>query len=504
MKKLYLTCLLMTSLVTLSTAQYVDNALLFSQQNYGSTARSRAMGNAFGALGGDFGSLSINPAGIAIYQRSEASATISLMNNNQSESTYQGNSFKDSNNNFNFKNLGFVSVIPANDPNSGLVSLNFAIGYNRLANFNQNLIVGTPASAYSRMDAFSQNTNGIPYQQLTTTSAYDPYSSNVPWESKMAWETYLIDVANTAGDQYNTFLFQDEKVRQTMSYNREGYLNEYVATFGANLNHNLYLGATVGMQDLFLDMGTTYGESGDWGNFDYTSYNRSTGVGYNLKLGAIYRPVPALRLGLAFHTPTYFHIKETYNSTMNSNLAGISAEANGPHAESTPIGHFSYDFHSPLRLIASAAYQFGKKAFISADYELVSYAGTRFSNGLGGDDFSADNKGIKAVYQNVGNLRIGAEYRMTQALSLRGGMEMLGNPYQSNAYGVSQPNANFKSSSYSGGLGYRTGNLSFDLAFSSNDMTNYYYMYQLDGVNVDPVKRHSIVNELLLTVAIKL
>ena len=80
MKKLIITLIACLGLTALSQAQYVDQALRFSQQNFGSTARSKAMGGAFGALGGDFSSLSINPAGIAIYQRSEMTTTVNLMN----------------------------------------------------------------------------------------------------------------------------------------------------------------------------------------------------------------------------------------------------------------------------------------------------------------------------------------------------------------------------------------------------------------------------------------
>ena len=132
MKKLYFTLLLFLGVADLASAQYVDNALLFSQQNYGSTARSKAMGNAFGALGGDFGSLSINPAGIGIYQRGEVSATMNPINLSNTESTYQGYGYKDNNNNFNFSNFGYVSTIPGTYSTSGLVSVNFGIGYNRL------------------------------------------------------------------------------------------------------------------------------------------------------------------------------------------------------------------------------------------------------------------------------------------------------------------------------------------------------------------------------------
>ena len=371
MKKIYFTLLALIGITTVTSAQYVDNALFFSQQNYGSTARSKAMGNAFGALGGDFGSLSINPAGIGIYQRGEVSTTLSIVNLNSTESTYQGNINKEDNNNFNFKNFGYVSTLPSSENPSGLVSFNFGIGYNRLANFNQNSYVSTESSPYSRMDAFAKQTNGTNYNNLVTTSGYDPYQS-VPWESKLAWENYLIDVTNptTGGDQYSTFLLDNEKVKQRETAHKEGYINEYIATFGANFNHRLYLGATIGMQDLFYDEANLYTEIGideantnlkSWGRFDYSNNTRTTGVGYNLKLGAIFRPIPVLRIGVALHTPTFFHIKETYSSSMNSNLIGISTDANGTHKEESPLGNYEYNFHSPLRAIGSVAYQIAKK-----------------------------------------------------------------------------------------------------------------------------------------------
>ncbi|MCX6221959.1 MAG: outer membrane protein transport protein [Bacteroidia bacterium] len=515
MKKLYFTLLAIIGITAVSSAQYVDNALLFSQQNYGSTARSKAMGNAFGALGGDFGSLSINPAGIAIYQRGEVSTTMSLVNGNATETTYQGNLNKENNNNFNFKNFGYVSAIPGVVNSSGLVSINFGIGYNRLANFNQNSFVSTESSSYSRMDAFAQQTNGIKYNNLVTVDGYDPYQSGIiPWESKLAWENYLIDVTNSAttGDKYATFLLDNEKVKQRQSSSREGFINEYIASFGANFNHKLYLGATIGMQDLFYDEAKVYSEIGidevgtnlkSWGRFDYTNNTRSTGVGYNLKLGAIFRPIPVLRIGLALHTPTYSHIKETYSSSMSSNLVGISTQSDGAHKESTPIGNFEYNFQTPLRAIASVAYQFGKKAMFSMDYEFVDYASSKFSHGYA-DNFSVENGDIKAVYKSVSNVRLGAEYRLTDAFSLRGGLEFLGNPYKSSAYGVSQPNMDYKFTTYNGGFGYRSGKYSVDVTYSLGDKTNYMYLYHIDGINVDPVKYHNINSEVLFTFAIRM
>ena len=58
---------------------------------------------------------------------------------------------------------------------------------------------------------------------------------------------------------------------------------------------------------------------------------------------------------------------------------------------------------------------------------------------MGGDNFSIENGDIKSVYKSVSNVRIGAEYHLTDSFSLRGGLEFLGNPYKSSAYGVSNP-----------------------------------------------------------------
>ena len=49
-----------------SGAQSVYDAITFSQNQYYGTARSMALGNAMTALGGDLGSIGINPAGSAV------------------------------------------------------------------------------------------------------------------------------------------------------------------------------------------------------------------------------------------------------------------------------------------------------------------------------------------------------------------------------------------------------------------------------------------------------
>ena len=493
--------------MSLSFGQYVDQALMFSQQNYGSTARSKAMGNAFGAIGGDFSSLSINPAGIGVYLRSEVTGTLNIVDTKSTESTYQGQITDDRSNNFNFRNFGYVLATPVNGGGSGLVSFNFGIGFNKLNSFNQSISVGKNGSPHSRMDAFAENTNGINSTNLLDENS--PYNNpGIPSESKLAWENYLIDVANPGtdgmGNQYQSILFQNELVNQNMTVNKEGFLNEYVATFGANFNHQLYVGATLGMQDLYYNESKSYAEDGEFGRFDYYNSARTRGFGYNLKLGVIYRPVPALRLGAAIHTPTLYDLKEEYSSTMTSNLQNVSVDANGPHSAQTPVGDYGYKMESPMRAIGSIAYQFGKKGMISFDYEYVDYAKMKLRNGGDGYNFSTENTDIKTIYQSVGNLRFGGEYKATDAVSLRAGYELFGNPYKSVVNNISQPNKDFSYNTINAGIGYRINNVSLDVSYSLGTKTDYNYIYQLNQVVVEPVKYNMKNSEVVFTLGIKL
>jgi hypothetical protein len=505
MKKIMMTIGALLALTLYASAQYVDQALTLSQQSYGVTARAKAMGSAFGALGGDFSSLSINPAGIAVYRSSELTFTPDVFRFDKTEATNQGTMADDSKYNFNIANAGYVGTYRPGDTESGLVSVNFGLGFNRLRNFNRNTLSDATNSPYSRMDAFAQNTNGINYNDLVTTDNYDPYYNGIPWESKLAWENYLIDVANPNGnaDQYNSILYQNETVNQHYAIHREGQINEYVMSLGANFSDKFYIGATVGIDDLYYLETSTYGEKGGFGNFDYYNYLRTTGLGFNFKFGMIYRPIPAIRLGAAIHTPTFYNLKENYHSWMSSNLDASVGTGAGSHREETPYGDYKYDLETPLRAIGSVAIQFGKKGLLSADYEYVDYSNMKLRHGNDGYDFTSENQDINKYYQSIGNIRVGGEYRVTPAVSLRAGYEYFGSPYKSNVNGVSQPNSNYRHVTYNGGLGFRFGNTNFDLAYGLTDLTRYNYPFQLDGVQVQPIKYHSLVHDVMFTMAFR-
>ena len=61
-----------------ASAQSWQDALLYSENNYGGTARSVALGNALTAVGGDMGSIGLNPAGSAVAGYSQMGITFGL------------------------------------------------------------------------------------------------------------------------------------------------------------------------------------------------------------------------------------------------------------------------------------------------------------------------------------------------------------------------------------------------------------------------------------------
>jgi long-subunit fatty acid transport protein len=138
-----------------------------------------------------------------------------------------------------------------------------------------------------------------------------------------------------------------------------------------------------------------------------------------------------------------------------------------------------------MKAVFSAALVLGKAAILSADYEYVDYSTIKLGDGGDGHDFFDENKDIKEAYKSVGNIRLGAEYRLTKDFSLRGGYEYYPSPYREMAFDTTQPNSRIDNSVMSAGLGYRQGGFFFDLAYkhvmdesyselySGSDMVNY-------------------------------
>ncbi|MBL7967009.1 MAG: outer membrane protein transport protein [Prolixibacteraceae bacterium] len=440
-------------------AQDLTDALRYSNYHIKGTARSTAMGNAFGALGGDFSSLSINPAGAGVYRSGEFTFTPSI-GKMSVDGTYLGNTITESKYNMSIDNIGYVTTIPTGENSeSGLVSLSFGLGFNKLASFSVNRLAEGANANHSILDYFTDNANNsglVPddldpyYEQLAYDTDLMPYVDNV----------YFNDVTDNNFGQ-----------SQRKTTNRNGYINEYLVSFAANFNHKFYVGATLGIHDVIFKENANLFEWDEknkipyFNEMNFDTYLKTTGSGFNLKLGAIFKPVNNLRLGLAIHTPTFYKFNDEYDSYMTSSITYLDdGKTENYSAQPDKQGVYDYEIETPLRVIFSGAYVIGKSGLVSVDYELVDYSTAKLKNGGGSYDYYDENRTIQKAYKTTGNLHLGGEYRVNKSFSLRAGYENYASPFKSTYQSTINPNADANFSAVSAGFGYRQGKFFFDAA----------------------------------------
>ncbi len=489
MKRIFVVFMVLAPFVL--SSQIPADALRYSQTYPSGSARFVGMGGAFGALGGDFGALSYNPAGLGVFRTSELSFTPVFFNRSD-ESKIQSVATSNSRTRFGFDNIGLVTTFRNyKGDEKGFVSINLGFGYNKLADFYMESIANTANTSNSIMDFFAIRARGNTWQSMTAGTDYNPYlNGNAPWEAILAWNSFVID---TLGGVYVPLLNEGDGVNQENTILTNGSMGEYVISFAANYSNTLYFGATLGVQNIFYKQSVNLAErafasnppmsNGDlFRSLNYLQTYEVDGTGYNFKVGAIYRPIPSLRIGFAAHTPTYINLNEVYTASIRSTFNWGNKDV------STPINRFDYAIDSPFKLLGSLAYTFTNKGLVSFDVERVDYSLMKFS----ADDvglFSQQNQSIKDEFRAVQNFRVGGEYWLGN-IALRGGYGFYGSPYNSN-----QLNANSSISIVSGGVGYRNSDLFIDFGYqylAFNDNYHFYNLVNQQGNNLSPKVERSI------------
>ena len=480
----------------LMKAQDLADALRYSNIQVQGTARSAAMGNAFGALGGDFTSASINPAGIGIYRSSEFTVT-PISGSTRVESMFLGTGREDSDYKFSLSNMSYVYAVPvAGQTESGIVSINFGVGYNRVKDLNSNAVIQGYDVEGSYMDYFADRAN-----QGTWSDFYE----------ELAWKTDML-IYDENNDEYYSDL-QDAGYGQSFrkTYSKNGSIDEYSFVMGLNFNHKLYLGIAWGVNDVYYREGTSIYEADEnrnipyFNDFQFNSNFTTYGIGHNFKFGAIYKPVNELRLGVSIHTPTYYYLHDDFSTTMFSYITYNDGDEH--YEENSPYNEYDYHLNTPMRATFSGAYIIGKKGLVSVDYELVNYGNAKLRNGGDGYDFYDENQEINEAYKTSGNLRIGGELMATKNVSLRGGFEYHGSAYNENAFGTNQLNSDANLMVYSGGIGYRTGLFFADLAYRYSTVKDFDYPYPTPVSTIYPEPEaasfKSVKNDILFTIGFK-
>ena len=447
-----------------------------------STARSSAMGGAFTSLGADLASMSINPAGLGMYQSSEfgitQAITVSKMNTDRlgSQSAVFGQD-KSTNTKYNLDNIGLA--IHAFESTGPLTSITVGFGYNKMANFNSLSSFGLAGERTTIGEVFTNmlydlQGSGITQQMMNSSSK--PFeTSRIPvsdWGAILAYQTEFVfgeDFGDNPRPEFtlDNAISADATVNPYLRTRTRGGIDEYTLSAGFNIRDFLYLGATIGMQSIRYDEKNYYDETYNDNTVEYPLYNllydqsaRITGSGVNFKLGAIIRPVGGLRIGVAFHTPTWISLNKSYYASMRAIFSDVD------NVKHSGTNTYEYSFRTPARLLVGASYTFGQFAILSVDYQRTWYNGMRLSDAAQRveDDYKAQ---VKNVYRPANNVSAGVEVKPMPMLSLR-----LGGSWQQSGFKNENTILDRYDSPISGqtynitaGLGLRMGSCSLDFSY---------------------------------------
>lgn len=463
-----------------SYAQYSSDAFRFSQTQNGATSRIKAIGGATTAVGGDLSSVSGNPAGIGFFTRSELSVTPEF-NNSQVNSNYFGQNNYSGNNKVNLNNASVVfynqlSTARGKDKTTGWLSFNLGASYNRTNNFYQNTYYAGRNPNGSISDYYAQEAN----REVAN------YGNFLPTDNTLQAFAYRQSLIDNYGSQTNPLFRSNVTSAANQSRNTitTGGQSELSLAGGANYSNKLYIGFGIGITSLRYNKTSTFNEAGTASiltnanptpvssnyNSQYYQDQITTGTGFNAKVGFIYKPVEAVRIGATFTTPTYMTISDSYLEGLQTQYAQTSVVSNGTNPGDYDL---TYNLRTPQKVSGGVAVFIGKYGFISGDVEYVDYKGMRVTGNYDPNiyDKSADNTDLSTLYKSTVNARVGAEAKL-ENFFLRGGYNYQGNPQ----VGISGP-----TKTSSAGIGYRFGKYYVDATYQYITRNTTAYPYQFDA-----------------------
>lgn len=513
MKKTIILSLVALAAGTISAAaQNMYDAINFSRNDYLGTARTMALGNAVTAIGGDLGTVGINPAGSAVATYGQLTVTpgftlssVSSAYSPEGESMY-GPSARTTRSRLSMPNLG-VSLVMNTGRRSGLKSFTFAVVYNQTAQYNYAASAYGANSRTSKMAEFASAASGIREDILANYNSFD--NSDVSWDVLTAYQAGMFGSYGTDGRYVGvtemispdgSYHYVPGALQQSSAITKSGHKNDLVFNFGFNVSDKFFFGFNLGTPAAEYRYSEAFYETaidmdafpisfiGSDGSETFTAFRNGT-YAYNYtadidgiyaKFGFIATPATGLRFGAAIQTPTAYTISERWQYAAST----VFQNPQFNDSETSPQGEYTYCLRSPYVASFGAAYTFGGRGFISADYELTDYSVMRFSEQhpdyLSGDRYMDLNEANRHFAGLSHALRVGGELRLSPEFSLRAGVSLLTSPerHWTNNEGSDVTAGDFLSdfNSYKGNLkqlvssryyGDRTTSLSLGAGYSS-------------------------------------
>jgi hypothetical protein len=466
MKKILFSIIIGSAFTVYAQETTVSDALRYGIQNLNGTARYRAMGGAFGAIGGDLSAININPAGSSIFNYNQA--TISLTSfNKRNNANYFGTSTKSNDSSLDINQLGAVFVFNDNQSKSGWKKFALGLNYENANNFDD-FIVSEGTNPYNSMDSYF-----LRFANARTGNIAGNYYEDIDFidqQALLGYDSYMIDY-DSATDNYYTNVPSGGKYFHRNTIQANGYNGKFTMNFSSAYEDKLYVGMnmnfhftdylrTSSLYESNLNAFYSTGFSVDTARFNNELY--TYGSGFSMNFGAIYKANKNIRLGLAYETPTWYRLNDELTQTIATNYYNATnTTMNQAIVNPNTVNIYpTYKIQTPSILTSSATVLFGKKGLLSVDYISKNYAKTQFkpNNEI---IFSSLNTQIENELQDTYEFRVGGEYKI-QKWSVRGGYR-----YEQSPYKVSVALGNLMS--YSGGLGYNFGDSKLDISYTNEN-----------------------------------
>ena len=417
------------------SAQSAVDAYNLSQTEIRGTARFMSMGGAFTALGGDLSTLNQNPAGIGIYRRSEIGATLDISPQSVSAQS-PTDRLKTSSTPVSCNNFGYVGTASLS---GAMQTFSWGATYNRVTSFNRKFSAfdRNPGTSLSNYIADYTTASGVQPGSMEFTNSYNPYrDSDIDWLSILAYSSYMINPTVNGG--YRGLWQQGTTGNAYTEVRESGYIDEYSIDFGGNVENTVMWGIGFGITDLKYNNVSYYSEMLDGAyvpdakgqmitsnaDVDLSNWRSINGTGFNLKVGLIFKPINEVRIGVAFHTPTWYTLSNNSYAEAGYEYDFASNSPVNKKYEYTDNAYYNFRLTTPWKVMVGAAFVLGSSAIVSADYEFQAYDKTRLSYQAQFGEYISDdyvNADIQEYYKSANIFRVGAEYRLTSSFSLRAG-----------------------------------------------------------------------------------
>lgn len=481
--------------MAICNAQNITDGLRYSEETPLGTARYTALSGAFGALGGDFSAMAINPAGSAVFLTNSATVSLGLIDRENSTS-YFNNPNRSINTDINVTQAGAVFVFDNADEASPWKKFTLGVNYNISRNLSDDIFLS--GTGNSSIDSFFlEQAQGIPLNLLelqpgeTVSELYQFLGETRGVRAQNAllgFQGYIFDPVDGDDPMNTQYVSNIASGDFDHEYNKlsEGYVGKYTFNMAVQYTDDYFFGLNLNSHIIDYSQSTllleTNNNEGSLVNTVLFENNLSVlGSGFSAQIGAIGKVSDNVRVGFSYDTPTWYRISEETTQYLETSREVDNQTINEIIDPRVLNVYEDYDLRTPGKVGLSAAYIFEQKGLISVDYSYKNYGEIKF----GPDNepvFIAQNNLISNTLAGASSIKVGGEYRIEE-LSLRAGIRYEESPYE-------DKDIMGDLEGFSVGLGYNFGNYNFDIAYARAEQSRKQQLYQIgltDTATIDTV-----------------